>query len=333
MFEKPFKDWNPGIGQISTREINRQLRKIDRLGKFDVFPGMELVDNEAGVSILTDNYKTRVRITGGSGGVGGYSWEDVEPSNASYGKIPNWNNWFRSSDTTTFPAFERNGRTIAAGTIVNAEFMPALGIVLVDFDGGPGGGGDLNSFRRPNIRYTCPITGQATAGGICRSDEILAIPYNTPVAETIFSIGFCLDTAGQAGSLFRMAIYDTDPLTQDPAGLLFDSGDVACDGVDGGTWHDTTILPAITTVPGSLYYLAIQGNSLAYAGGGPSAAVFRWISQVMLYNFRGLGGDGDGTPKFWLSAPWTYGAYPAAFPVGGIVDEGGNAPIVAVKHN
>lgn len=193
-------------------------------------------------------------------------------------------------------------------------------------------GGDLNSFRRPLVHYTCPVTGQSLHAGFLRDNQILAVPYPVPRTEAIVSIGFRLDTVGPAGSLLRCAIYDSDPVSYDPKNLLFDGGDQVADVTDGGVWHDVVISPSLIMNSGNLYWLCIQGNDTAYAGGGGSGVQFGYVDQVMLYNFRGLGGDGDETAKFWIATPFTYGPYPATFPMGGSTEEGGNAPAVAVIH-
>lgn len=115
MNERPIRPIRPG-GQISAREFNRAMEKIDETGDFGG-PGFSDEFGQILQNPPAKQVRTNVRILSGSNP---YAWEEVN-------QLPD-NTWIAtgllSGDINSNPLFERNGDTaIAADNIYEAVFV------------------------------------------------------------------------------------------------------------------------------------------------------------------------------------------------------------------
>lgn len=132
-------------------------------------------------------------------------------------------------------------------------------------------------------------------------DSIKAIPVVFSRAQTLDRIGIEISTAGSAGSVLRLAIYDD--VGGVPTNLIIDAGTVAGDATGNML---ITINKAI--VPG-LYYLCMNHNST-------TSIVVKCIPSTFVPNVFGApAGATTTTSGSGISSTFTYAAFPTTFPV------------------
>lgn len=126
----------------------------------------------------------------------------------------------------------------------------------------------------------------------------------------------------QSGAAARLGLYDTDPVTLQPASLIVDGGELNLSDYTGDRWRTITatlkpgiywtacVMKSVTTMPtvrrvgGALYGHLLAGNMTELS----SNAAYRY-----------------------LSAPYTYGALPATAPTM-TRDSGTHGPVISLRR-
>lgn len=121
-------------------------------------------------------------------------------------------------------------------------------------------------------------------------------------ACTISSLAIETTVAGEVGSVYRLAIYSTDPATGLPKDLIIDAGTVATDGAPGE--KAVTISQALAA--GTYWFAAMP----------QSAATLRPTVRVAAQDMAGIGAAGSLSLRSNSSGyalAMGAGAFPAAF--------------------
>jgi len=170
---------------------------------------------------------------------------------------------------------------------------------------------DINFWRQVegtglNVFYTGgSVTGENLIHIDAEPDTIHALPLFASRGGTIAKLGIFLGTVGSLGAQIRAAIYEATSETDlRPLTLVAETGDLAAD-VGAPNWQVSNI--GVTLDRTKLYWLCCNARpvlTLPKIGG---------ISSVFCYNVLGFS-QSNYVPYFGFKVPFSYGAFPAAFP-------------------
>jgi hypothetical protein len=207
---------------------------------------------------------------------------------------------------------------------------------MIEPFGSPGGvtpaGIVLPRYRSPlggnaNLLYAASLGAGVAGSGIGYAiNTLFAIPYiQTPNSPpNIDRLNANVQATGGAGSVFRLGLYDTDPVTQLPRNLIVD-----------GLQEDGTVVALHQSVvaaafPGAgLYWLV-------YLAGIGAPNIQSWLSNSSQQGganpIFGYTAANPALEQHIWSIAFAYGALPAAFPAGGAPLAASQIPWLAVRY-
>jgi len=153
---------------------------------------------------------------------------------------------------------------------------------------------------------TCYGASGALTTGALTANQHLAVPFFVQGSLSADRIGLNVTTAGAAGKLLRLGIYDANAAGL-PGALLVDSGAIAADTAAPFIAIATI---AYTLVPGPLYYLTVLTD------GTPTVSVVTPVAAP--YGFTATGTAIDGASRPVVVRTETYAALPVAFGTTGL---------------
>lgn len=198
--------------------------------------------------------------------------------------------------------------------------------------GGGGGGTSLLQIDRPVANpaflaawgfdqyHISPVFLQVAAGAALATDIIRICPYIAVRTATLDRIQCELTVVGGAGSLARLALYNSDPASLYPTSLLIDSGPFAMDA--GVGFKPQPIVAAV--VAGRLYWMAYNVGVAA----APTVRNGNTITFPLWYpNAPGA------NSQVCASIPFVFAAFPAVFPAGATPLTPASVPVIGVRYS
>lgn len=150
------------------------------------------------------------------------------------------------------------------------------------------------------------------------ANTLLAMPFWSGGGGIVSDMAFSVAVVGASGSLSRVGIYDSDPVTFKPRTMLVDGGQI---DTNASTGVKITTGLSVIMQPRQLYYLIFQCNAQPPTTSGQAGAGMFGLS-ASFSDQRG-----------W-SVAQSFGALPASWPGGSALFAGANsAPLVAVKFS
>lgn len=172
----------------------------------------------------------------------------------------------------------------------------------------------MEKLRRPGViisplgpsLYLAGFPYAATWNSVaCGVNVIRTAAYVPHQNMTIDQLAFHLIGLGAAGSVARIGLYDSDPVSLRPRNLLFDSGSLATDA--GAGVRTAAVSPPIVLKRGTVYWLAILTGVAA-----PSLATSTTVPVPILGS---AAGDLTATQFAW-KLNFAFGPFPVLWPGG-----------------
>lgn len=211
------------------------------------------------------------------------------------------------------PAHAADGCDLVNGPLEPLD--PYDGVPLCCRGGIPFGDDDVRDInfwkqaKTPNVNvlYTGgSVTGENPAPAAAEPDVIHALPFFPARGGTLDRLGYWLETVGDAGAKVRCAIYEgTSERNIVPANLIVETVELDAD-FGPGEWKLDTI--SVILDRQKLYWICLLANSQAVM------PIVGAMTSVFYFNIFGFSAT-EFRSKFGIKCPFTYGPFPATFPV------------------